>query len=620
MVLKPGWIQQTLSDGNRWWRDARGWSGRDQALRAAREAPYRYVSDVLSNLVPGGLYVLRGPRRVGKSVEVKQAIEALIADGVDPRRIVHMSVDGWAADDLVRLVRASRSLLPDADRRYWFIDEITSIADGWPHRIKWLRDNDPLFHEDTVVLTGSSSSDLSESIGILAGRRGRILDSDRVLLPMGFRTFMRLAWASEAPTIDVRLRVGDLDPARLGGACYALAPWLDVLVDAWDTYLWVGGFHREVTSYLISRDVDGVFEHELLEIVHRDALRRASWSRTETSAFLRRMTKSLSSLVNHSSAARDLGVTPPTMKSRIDDLCAAFVLWPCHREKDLRLPGGRTIPLGFSTSVVRDGNGELLGAIEVFNDLTEVRRLEGEVRRMHTLAALGEMAATVAHEIRNPLGGIASFASLLERDLAAGDPNRRLVGRITEGVARLNRIVSSLLSYTRPLDLNTRPVDLAPAVEEAAAYFEVDSEGRSPGVTIRRDFPGRSCTCRLDGERFRQVVLNLLLNAAQAMPEGGTIDLRITGEARENGDWALVEVRDSGVGIADDLRGKLFTPFFTTKEDGTGLGLVTSRKIIEAHGGRLTADSVRGEGACFTIALPRQANPGRDPWRRSGSS
>ena len=281
-----------------------------------------------------------------------------------------------------------------------------------------------------------------------------------------------------------------------------------------------------------------------------------------------------------------------------------------NREKDLRLPGGRTIPLGFSTSVVRDGNGEVLGAIEVFNDLTEVRRLEAEVRRMHTLAALGEMAATVAHEIRNPLGGIASFANLLERDLAPGDPSRRLVGRIVEGVARLNRIVSSLLSYTRPLNLNTRPVDLAQAVEEAAAYFEVDSGGRSPGVTIRRDFPGTACICRLDGERFRQVVLNLLLNAAQAMPGGGTIDLRITAEAREDGDRALVEVRDTGAGIADEVRGKLFTPFFTTKQDGTGLGLVTSRKIVEAHGGRLTVDSAPGEGACFTIALPRQANPG----------
>ena len=139
-------------------------------------------------------------------------------------------------------------------------------------------------------------------------------------------------------------------------------------------------------------------------------------------------------------------------------------------------------------------------------------------------------------------------------------------------------------------------------------------------MTLRRDFPGRGCTCEVDAERFRQVVLNLLLNAAQAMPGGGAIDLRVTGERREDGDWALVEVRDSGDGIAEEVRDKLFTPFFTTKEDGTGLGLVTSRKIVEAHGGRLTVDSVPGEGACFTIALPRQADPGREPWRQSGSS
>ena len=336
MALKPGLIQQTLSDGNRWWRDPQGWALRDHELRAVREAPYDYTSGAVSNLTPGGLYVLRGPRRVGKSVEVKQAIEALIAAGVDPRRIVHMSVDGWAADDLVRLVRAARSLLPDNDRRYWFIDEITSIMDGWPHKIKWLRDNDPLFHDDTVVLTGSSSSDLSESIGILAGRRGRITDADRILLPLGFRAFVKLARSAEVPTTNLRLKVGGLDPPRLKEAAYTLAPWLDVLVDAWDTYLWVGGFHRAVTAYLISRDVDEGFQHELFEIVDRDALRRASWSRTETAAFLRRMTKGLSSHTNQSSTAGDLGVSPPTLRSRIDDLCAAFVLWPCHRENRLR--------------------------------------------------------------------------------------------------------------------------------------------------------------------------------------------------------------------------------------------------------------------------------------------
>ena len=336
MALKPGLIQQTLSAGNRWWRDPQGWSARDLDLQAAREAPYDYTSGAVSNLTPGGLYVLRGPRRVGKSVEVKQAIETLIADGVDPRRIVHMSVDGWAADDLGRFVRAARSLLPDNDRRYWFIDEITSITDGWPHRIKWLRDNDQWFHDDTVVLTGSSSSDLSESIGILAGRRGRIMDADRVLLPIGFRTFVELTQAAEAPSTTIRLQIGDLTHTRSRDACYELVPWLNVLVDAWDTYLWVGGFHRAVTAYLRSREVDEAFQHELFEIVDRDALRRASWSRTGTAAFLRRMTKGLSSYTNQSSTAGDLGVTPPTVKSRINDLCAAFVLWPCHRENRLR--------------------------------------------------------------------------------------------------------------------------------------------------------------------------------------------------------------------------------------------------------------------------------------------
>lgn len=336
MALKLGYIQQILSDGNRWWRDPDGWSTRDHDLRAAREAPYRYTSGAVSNLTPGGLYVLRGPRRVGKSVEMKQAIATLIADGVDPRRIVHIAVDGWVANDLLRLVRAARALLPSNDRRYWFIDEITSIRDGWPQSIKRLRDQDPLFHDDTVVLTGSSSSDLSESIGILAGRRGRITDADRVLLPMGFRTFVKLTQEDDSPATDARLLVGDLTPSRLEEAVYALAPWLDALVDAWNTYLWVGGFHRSVTSYLTSREADEPFQRDLYEIVDRDALRRASWSRTETAAFLRRMTKAVSSTINQSSTAGHLGVTPPTVKSRINDLRAAFVMWPCFREKRLR--------------------------------------------------------------------------------------------------------------------------------------------------------------------------------------------------------------------------------------------------------------------------------------------
>ena len=274
------------------------------------------------------------------------------------------------------------------------------------------------------------------------------------------------------------------------------------------------------------------------------------------------------------------------------------------KEKDLKRADGRTIPLGFSTSLVRDAEGQILGAAEVFNDLTEMKRLEEQVRRMHTLAALGEMAATVAHEIRNPLGGIASFANLLERDLETDDPSRRLVRKITEGVARLNRIVSSLLSYTRPLNLNTHPVDLMQTVEEAAAFFEIDLERKQQAVEIRRLFVETPCVCQVDTEQFHQVILNLLLNATQAMPEGGTIELELAQTSDADGDWIVTRVRDTGMGIDEELQEKLFTPFFTTKEDGTGLGLVTSRKIIEAHGGNIVVDSTPGDGTCFTIALP----------------
>ncbi|MBT6627155.1 MAG: hypothetical protein HOB49_09110 [Gemmatimonadetes bacterium] len=176
--------------------------------------------------------------------------------------------------------------------------------------------------------------------------------------------------------------------------------------------------------------------------------------------------------------------------------------------------------------------------------------------------------------------------------------------KITEGVARLNRIVSSLLSYTRPLNLNTHPVDILQTVEEAAAFFEIDLERKQQAVEIRRMFPAKPCICPVDTEQCHQVILNLLLNATQAMPEGGTIDLEVTQASDTDGDWVIVHVRDTGMGISEEIKDRLFTPFVTTKEDGTGLGLVTSRKIIEAHGGSIVVDSTPGDGTCFTIALP----------------
>jgi PAS domain S-box-containing protein len=274
-------------------------------------------------------------------------------------------------------------------------------------------------------------------------------------------------------------------------------------------------------------------------------------------------------------------------------------------ERELKRSDGRSLPIGFSTSQARDKDGDVFGTIETFNDLTEVKRLEAQVQRMHTLAALGEMAATVAHEIRNPLGGIASFANLLERDLDVDDPSRRLVRKITEGVARLNRIVSSLLSYTRPLNLNTHEVDLSAVVEEATAFFELDLDRFGKNVSIQRHFPDQPLSCQVDTEQFQQVILNLLLNAMQALRGEGTIHMEVLADERAENPYAVLCVRDTGIGIDEEVREKLFTPFFTTKEDGTGLGLVNSKKIVEAHGGNIRVESIPGEGTSFFVALPR---------------
>ena len=340
--MKQGEIQQMLAATNRWWRDPRGWTREDPDLREASVAPFAYSAGALHDLAPGGLYVLRGPRRVGKSVEMKRTIERLMQPDrgpvVEPRRVLHASVDGWRAADLGRLVAAASQLTPPVGHRYWFIDEITGIADGWPDRIKWLRDNDPRFRQDTVVLTGSSATGLTAATKALAGRRGPANAPDRFLLPMGFRAFAaRLEPPAEGPIPSVGpLPIADLAPPRVTDAALALVPWLDWLVAAWQTYLHVGGFPAALASYLRQREVASQFLHGLLDVIHGDAFRRADWSRPQTTALLQRIARGLGSPVNHSALADDLAFAQPTIRRRLEELRDAFVLWPCHREAGLR--------------------------------------------------------------------------------------------------------------------------------------------------------------------------------------------------------------------------------------------------------------------------------------------
>ena len=337
--MRAGEIQARLTRTNLWWAEPQGWTGRDPDLREAAEAPFRHRSDALADLAPGGLYVLRGPRRVGKSVELKRTVERLIASGTDPRSIAHMSVDGWSSDDLGALVRAAGRLMPPDGHRWWLIDEITSVSGGWPAQIKWLRDNDARFRRDTVVLTGSSSSNLRESVGDLAGRRGPAEDADRLMLPIGFRTFFRLV--SDAPTPEVsesspRLAIADLTPGRLNEAAYGLAPWLHSLAEAWEDYLRVGGFPQAVASHVRRRRPDESLRTALLGVISGDAFQRARLSDLQTSEVLRRLAKALGSPHNAARLAREVGLSPPTARHRIDDLRESFVVWPIHRERSLR--------------------------------------------------------------------------------------------------------------------------------------------------------------------------------------------------------------------------------------------------------------------------------------------
>lgn len=257
-------------------------------------------------------------------------------------------------------------------------------------------------------------------------------------------------------------------------------------------------------------------------------------------------------------------------------------------------------PIGFTTSLVRDPQGQVLGAVEVASDLTEIKRMQQRMQHAQTLAAMGEMAATVAHEIRNPLAGIGGFAGLLERDLEIDDPRRALVRKIVQGVSSLNKIVSNLLVYTRPMELNLHRVEFTHWMDEILRYAEVEIAKENKPIEIVRDWAFASLPIRLDTEKFQQVFLNLIFNAIQAMPGQGVLTLKA---AMDEEGWLRIGVCDTGLGIAPANLDKIFNPFFTTKEQGTGLGLAIVQRIVALHGGQLSVISEVGKGTEFQVRI-----------------
>ncbi len=236
--------------------------------------------------------------------------------------------------------------------------------------------------------------------------------------------------------------------------------------------------------------------------------------------------------------------------------------------------------------------------------LTNVRSFEA-MEEQKRLAALGAMSAGLAHEIRNPLAGLKGAAQVLQADDLDGE-SQEMLQVIVDEAERLDVVVRQFLDYARPFELHTRDEVLNALVAHATTLLR--AEGLPAGVTLQEDLSGELPTMRLDPTRITQVVLNLLQNAVQAMPDGGQLTLR-TALRHDRGGQRVAElaVRDTGVGMSEAVVDKLFVPFFTTKPAGTGLGLAICDRIVRAHGGELDVSSVEGEGSTFVLRLPIDA-------------
>ena len=243
------------------------------------------------------------------------------------------------------------------------------------------------------------------------------------------------------------------------------------------------------------------------------------------------------------------------------------------------------------------------GLILMMRDVTEIHQLHMIATRADRLKELGEMAAQVAHEIRNPLGGIKGFASLLKRDLADKPELQQMAAAIVEGTDNLNVLVNQVLQYARPLQPHFEVVDLIAWMEDLRYHVLADPAVQSQNIIIEVISSDAKLPLHLDVALFHSAMLNLLFNAIQAMPEGGTVTIRIENRAQ----LTHISIADTGVGIPKENLAKIFSPFFTTKEEGTGLGLAEVQKVVQAHGGTVEVASQVGKGATFTISIPNKS-------------
>lgn len=276
-----------------------------------------------------------------------------------------------------------------------------------------------------------------------------------------------------------------------------------------------------------------------------------------------------------------------------------------REEFEYRTAGGNTLIFGFKSVAFTDKEGGPLGVIIDFQDLTRQKKMMAELERADRLAAIGELSARMAHEIRNPLAAISGSVQLIAGGKGIEPGDKRLLDIVIRETERLNSLIKDFLSYARPAPPVKTGIRLWRLVEELRELLAADP--RFQGVEIRNECP-EGMTVFMDGDLFRQVFWNLFVNAAEAMSGPGGITVTASagpaGGAAGNGDAVIITVSDTGSGLDQEEMKRLFEPFYTTKQGGTGLGLALVYRIVEAHGGRIRASGEKGKGTVFTISLP----------------
>jgi two-component system sensor histidine kinase HydH len=270
-------------------------------------------------------------------------------------------------------------------------------------------------------------------------------------------------------------------------------------------------------------------------------------------------------------------------------------------EKEIECPvkDGRIIPLEVIATVLEEGAGDFLGYVILFRDITEILHLKKEMERSRRLASLGSLAAGVAHEIRNPLSSIKGFATFFKERYRDNPEDLKTAEIMVQEVERLNRVISQLLEFAKPMDMNRRWDSIQEIIRHTLKM--VEGEAGEKKISIHADIPPEPGNIFIDADKITQVMLNLYLNAIGAMEGGGILDVALSMPRNR---VVQIEVSDTGAGIDEENLSRIFDPYFTTKPSGTGLGLAIVYRIIEAHNGEIRVESERGKGTKVSVFLP----------------